>query len=258
VYAGHAALALLAKAKRPRVPIALLVPIAFAPDWIEWIADAFGHHDRAISHSLVSVGIGASLTALIYWLTTRQPADAAVVWLTYVSHWPADFITGLKPTWPGGPTVGLHLYAHPMWDALLECALVVACWLAYRRTLAAPTRRRAILLLIPLGLIAMQIAFEAVQYGRVEGRLAPSALDGLRLIGGRNAISSAARTAPSMFSVLAMPAKRVEELMPSNLNALVARTASSNPPRPSPSLPSPHSFCTVRLRTQPRANHGER
>jgi hypothetical protein len=42
----------------------------------------------------------------------------------------------------------------------------------------------------------------------------------LRLIGGRNAISSAARTAPSMFSVLAMPAKRIEELMPSNLNAL--------------------------------------
>jgi len=186
VYAGHAALALLAKAKRPRVPIALLVPIAFAPDWIEWIADALGHHDRAISHSLVSVGIGASLTALIYWLTTRQRADAAIVWLTYVSHWPADFITGLKPTWPGGPMVGLLLYTHPVWDALLECALVVACWLAYRRTLAARTRRRAILLLIPLGLIGMQIAFEAVQYGRVEGRTAPAALNGMRWIGGRN------------------------------------------------------------------------
>jgi membrane-bound metal-dependent hydrolase YbcI (DUF457 family) len=186
VYAGHAALALLAKAKRPRVPIALLVPIAFAPDWIEWIADALGHHDRAISHSLVSVGIGASLTALIYWLTTRQRADASIVWLTYVSHWPADFITGLKPTWPGGPMVGLLLYTHPVWDALLECALVVACWLAYRRTLAARTQRRAILLLIPLGLIGMQIAFEAVQYGRVEGRTAPAALNGMSWIGGRN------------------------------------------------------------------------
>ena len=167
----------------------MLVPIAFAPDWIEWIADALGHHDRAISHSLVSVGIGASLTALIYWLTTRQRADAAIVWLTYVSHWPADFITGLKPTWPGGPMVGLLLYTHPVWDALLECALVVACWLAYRRTLAARTQRRAILLLIPLGLIGMQIAFEAVQYGRVEGRTAPAALNGMRWIGGRNNIS---------------------------------------------------------------------
>jgi membrane-bound metal-dependent hydrolase YbcI (DUF457 family) len=169
VYTGHAALALLAKAKRPRVPIALLVPIAFAPDWIEWIADAFGHHNRAISHSLVSVGLGASLAALIYWITTRQSADAAVVGLTYVSHWPADFITGLKPTWPGGPMVGLRLYTHPVWDVLLESALVVACWLPYRHSLAAPTRRRAILQLIPLGLIGMQIGFEALQHGRAGG-----------------------------------------------------------------------------------------
>ena len=189
MYAGHAAIATFVKGRRPRISIALLVPVAFAPDWIEWIADALGHHDRAISHSLVSVGIGASLTALIYWLTTRQRADASIVWLTYVSHWPADFITGLKPTWPGGPMVGLLLYTHPVWDALLECALVVACWLAYRRTLAARTRRRAILLLIPLGLIGMQIAFEAVQYGRVEGRTAPAALNGMRWIGGRNNIS---------------------------------------------------------------------
>jgi len=170
VYTGHAALALLAKAKRPGIPIALLVPIAFAPDWIEWIADAFGQHDRAISHSLVSVGIGASVAALIYWLVTRQRADAAVVWLTYASHWPADFITGLKPTWPGGPMVGLLLYTHPVWDALLECALVLIGWLAYRRSLAAPIRRRAVLMLIPLGLIGMQIVFEAMQqHGRVGG-----------------------------------------------------------------------------------------
>ncbi len=28
----------------------------------------------------------------------------------------SDFITGYKPTWPGGPTVGLGVYAHPWWD----------------------------------------------------------------------------------------------------------------------------------------------
>lgn len=169
MYAGHAALALYAKAKRPRVPIALLVPIAFGPDWIQLIADALGHYDRAISHSLVSVGIGATLAAAIYWITTRRSADAAAVWLTYVSHWPADFITGIKPTWPGGPMVGLLLYTHPVWDALLESVVVVLCWLAYRQSLAGPTRRRAVLLLIPLGLIGMQIGFEAILYGKVEG-----------------------------------------------------------------------------------------
>ena len=163
MYAGHAALALLAKAKRPRIAIALLVPVAYAPDWIEWVADALGHHNREISHSLVSVAIGASVVALVYWLATHAWPDAAVLWLVYASHWPADYITGLKPTWPGGPMVGILLYTRPVLDAWLESALVVACWLAYRHSLRAPVRRRAMLVLIPLGLIAMQLVFEATQ-----------------------------------------------------------------------------------------------
>jgi membrane-bound metal-dependent hydrolase YbcI (DUF457 family) len=163
VYAGHAALALLAKAKRPQIAIALLVPIAFAPDWLEWFADALGHHNRELSHSIVSVGIGASVVALVYWLATRVAADAAVVWLVYVSHWPADYVTGLKPTWPGGPMVGLLLYTRPALDVLLESALIVACWLAYRRSLPPPTRRRVMVVFVPLGLIAMQLGFEATQ-----------------------------------------------------------------------------------------------
>jgi len=163
VFAGHAALALFAKANRPRVALALLVPVAFAPDVIELVADALGHHNREISHSLVSVGIGATVVALVYWLVNRAAADAAVVWLTYVSHWPADYITGLKPTWPGGPMAGLLLYTRPTADACLESALVVLSWLAYRQSLPAATRRRSILLLVPLGLIAMQVAFNRMQ-----------------------------------------------------------------------------------------------
>ncbi|HEX4682648.1 MAG TPA: hypothetical protein VH277_08075 [Gemmatimonadaceae bacterium] len=159
MYAGHAALAALAKGRRPRIPIALLVPIAFAPDWIEWIADAFGYHDRMLSHSLVSVGIGSTVVGLIYWGVTRQPGDAGVVWLTYVSHWPADFITGMKPTWPGGPQVGLMLYGHPLGDAAVESVLVVICWLVYRASLPEPSRSRAIVWLGPLGLIGMQLVF---------------------------------------------------------------------------------------------------
>jgi len=162
LYAGHAALATLAKGARPRVPIALLVPVAFAPDWIEWFFDAIGHRNREISHSLVSVAIGASLVALVYLLATRQRLDAAAVWLTYVSHWPADYITGLKPTWPGGPTVGLYLYARPFQEFCVEAVVIIVCWFAYRRSLPLPARNRAVGLLIPIGLISMQIAFLAV------------------------------------------------------------------------------------------------
>lgn len=163
MYVGHAALAMLAKAKRPRLAMALLVPVAFAPDWLKWIFEEMGHANREISHSLVSVGAGATLVALCYFAWTRAAGDAAVLWLVYASHWPADYITGIKPTWPGGPEVGLLLYAHPIADIILESVLAVACWLWYRRSLPAVARQRAIAVLIPLGLIGMQIIFEAIQ-----------------------------------------------------------------------------------------------
>jgi membrane-bound metal-dependent hydrolase YbcI (DUF457 family) len=163
LFAGHAALALLVKGMRPRVSLALLVPVAFAPDVVEWIAYGLGYYNREISHSLVSVGIAATVVALIYYLATRVAPGAIAVWLTYVSHWPADFITGRKPTWPGGPTVGLMLYSHAPVDALVESLLVVLCWLAYRRLLPEADRRRAGSIAVPFGLIAMQIAFDSIQ-----------------------------------------------------------------------------------------------
>jgi membrane-bound metal-dependent hydrolase YbcI (DUF457 family) len=163
VYVGHAALALLARSKRPRIAIALLIPVAFAPDWLKWIFEEAGHANREISHSLVSVGLGATLVALCYYLWSKSSSDSLMLWLVYASHWPADFITGLKPTWPGGPTVGLLLYAHPIGDIVLESVLVVVCWLAYRGSLAPVARQRMMGFLIPLGLIGMQIVFEAIQ-----------------------------------------------------------------------------------------------
>jgi multisubunit Na+/H+ antiporter MnhB subunit len=153
---------MLAKSARPRIPIALLVPVAFAPDWIEWVFDAAGHRNREISHSLVSVGIGATLVALAYFIATRQRVDAFAVWLTYVSHWPADFITGLKPTWPGGPTVGLFMYGRPYTEFVIEAVVIVSCWFAYRRSLPVAARDRRLGLLVPVGLIAMQLAFLAI------------------------------------------------------------------------------------------------
>lgn len=163
MYVGHAAIAALLKGKRPRVPIALLVPIAFAPDWIDSFSHVVHHPNAIISHSLVSVAIGATLCGLLYGLVSRSFADGLVVWLAYASHWVADLVTGIKPTWAGGPMIGLGLYAHPVWDFVIESVLVVACWLVYQRSLPSASRRRSIGLLIPLGLIGMQVVFEALQ-----------------------------------------------------------------------------------------------
>lgn len=167
MFAGHAALALLAKTARPRIPIAVLLPVAFAPDILESLFDLLGYHNRVLSHSLVSVGLGATIVALIYLLATHAKPEALVLWLTYLSHWPADFITGDKPTWPGGPTIGLHLYSLPIADAVLECAIVVICWLVYRRamtrSLSSASPRCTPTILIPAGLIIAQIVFDIIQ-----------------------------------------------------------------------------------------------
>jgi membrane-bound metal-dependent hydrolase YbcI (DUF457 family) len=162
VYAGHAAIALLVKGVRPRIPLAVLVPVAFAPDWIEWILDSLGYTNRVLSHSLVSVGLGAVLAGLLYWVWRRQPGDAVAVALTYASHWAADFITGIKPTWPGGPSVGLLLYANPVADIALESAVILLCAAVYSRSLPPTVRRRPIVLLVPAGLIAIQIGSVAI------------------------------------------------------------------------------------------------
>jgi len=163
VYVGHAAIAALLKGKRPSVPIALLVPVAFAPDWIDSFSHVFHNANNELSHSLPSVAIGASLCGLLYWLWSKNAGDALVVWIAYASHWPADYITGIKPTWPTGPMVGLGLYSRPVWDFLIESAFVVVCWLVYRKSLPAESRRRSIGLLIPIGLIGMQVVFETLQ-----------------------------------------------------------------------------------------------
>ena len=163
MYAGHAAIATLASGRRPRIPLVWLVPVAFGPDWVEWTLDLLGQPNRALSHSILAVLLGGALAGLAYAARSRRWDDAGVVALTWLSHWPADFITGRKPTWPGGPTVGLMLYDHLGYDAALEALLVFACWLVYRKSLPESSRRSWLVWLMPIGLIAMQAFFRAIQ-----------------------------------------------------------------------------------------------
>jgi hypothetical protein len=130
---GHAGVALAAKRFSPRVPLWLLLCAAYGPDGVEMIFRAFGNYNTEISHSLVSVGLCATLVAGAYAARTRDLSGAAALWLTYALHWPADFITGHKPTWPGGPEVGLDLYTHRKLVWLVDLAAFAAGWMIYRR-----------------------------------------------------------------------------------------------------------------------------
>jgi hypothetical protein len=142
--------------------MAVILPVAWGPDWVEWFFSLLHHENRMLSHSLVSVGMAATLATLIYFGFTRRALDALVVGLTYASHWPADYITGIKPTWPGGPMVGLLLYSHPLQDFLLESSLIIVCSWVYWQSLPPSSRKRAAAMLIPLGLIGFEALFQAM------------------------------------------------------------------------------------------------
>lgn len=164
MYAGHAGLALYVKAKRPRIPLSLLMLAAFGPDWIEWLLGAKGRESpeaQFASHSIPAVIIGALVMATAYFVGRRdRPGrrEALAIGLLYLSHWVVDFITGVKPTWAGGPMVGLKLYDLPVADFALEAVVVIVCSTIYLRSLQRPLRRFEAAL-PAIGLLAVQLLF---------------------------------------------------------------------------------------------------
>ncbi len=163
MYAGHAAIATLVKGKRPQLSLALLVPVAYGPDWVDMFTHVVHRPSPELSHSLVSVGFCAIMVTLCVVPFLDSAADALIVGGTYASHWVLDLLTGLKPTWPGGPSIGLQFYSHMYRDFVVESALVAACWLVYRSSLRADVRNAVAAYLMPLGLIVLQAAFTFVR-----------------------------------------------------------------------------------------------
>jgi len=168
VFIGHTAFALAAKRARPSIPLAALIAVTYAPDVIEitllalwrWakMPAAFG------SHSIPSVALGAAVVGAAYWIWRRDSLGAALLTATYASHWVADLFTGTrKPTWVGGPTLGLELYEHPPVDFALEAFVFLFAWLVFWPAGERRRRPRAIRLGVPVGLLLLQIAFNGAK-----------------------------------------------------------------------------------------------
>ncbi len=143
MYAGHIGFGLGAYSFRKTAPLWLLLLAAQIPDWLDagaCIADInpgpYGIH----THGLVAVGGAAVICALFAYAVTRDVVAALIVAVVVVSHWGLDLFTGVKPTWPGGPVLGLQLYSRPLIDVALETATILAGWLLYRRTLPERVR----------------------------------------------------------------------------------------------------------------------
>lgn len=160
MYAGHLGFALGAYSYRRTIPLWLILIAAQLPDWLDagmCVADVNRGYYGLYTHGFVAVGLGAVAFGVLAWLLARDVAGALIVAGVVVSHYALDYVTGLKPTWSGGPIVGLDLYARPAADLAVETAVVVAGWLLYRRTLPRAVRNDGMVYATLFALIALQL-----------------------------------------------------------------------------------------------------
>ena len=136
MYVGHVGAALAAKRAAPAAALSTLVVASYLPDWTDAALCVSGtYHDTQIySHSIPAVAVLATVAAASQARRGRGRLVAAVVACVVISHVLLDYITGIKPTWPGGPSVGLELYAHPLIDFIIEATVITLGWLLYRAT----------------------------------------------------------------------------------------------------------------------------
>ncbi|MDQ6887080.1 MAG: metal-dependent hydrolase [Gemmatimonadota bacterium] len=163
--AGHVGLALGAKRIRPRAPLAALVGASLAPDVLEGVLRLGGASYAAAtmgSHSIPAAAIVALVLAAFARAAFRDLRTAILVAALVGSHLLADYLTGLKPAWPGGPLLGWRLYLHPLVDFAVEGGTVVTGWALYRETLPERARKSVLLGGMLLLLLGEQAAFDSL------------------------------------------------------------------------------------------------
>jgi len=176
MYVGHLGFALGAKGMRRTVPLWLLVLATQACDWGDALLLVVAPHlrDRASemwTHSIPAVLVLALAFGLAYLLVKRDAAGAALLGGVVISHVLADYLTGLKPTWPGGPMIGLGLYGHPRWDVAIEALVIVVGWLVYMRVVPRErTSLRAAWVMLGTLVVLQILAGAAFEYEVNGGR----------------------------------------------------------------------------------------
>jgi hypothetical protein len=160
MYAGHLGFALGTYSFRRTIPLWLLLVAAQLPDWFD-AGMCIANQDRGpyglYTHGFYVIA-GASLAAAaFYTIFRRDTVGGFVIGFTVVSHYALDYLTGQKPTWPGGPIIGLQLYNRPVIDLVLEGATILIGWFLYRRTLPRDVRNDGMVYAILFALLALQI-----------------------------------------------------------------------------------------------------
>jgi hypothetical protein len=150
---------------RRSVPLWLLIVATQLPDWADatlCIAGVRSTVPGLYSHSLVAVGVLAAAAALFGAASLRDSRGGLLVGVVVASHALGDYFTGSKPTWSGGPTVGLLLYDRPALDFILEAAIVTAGWLLYQRSFPDDRRYSRDSVALLAALLVIQAAADIV------------------------------------------------------------------------------------------------
>ena len=135
MYMGHYAIALGARRWMHTLPLAWLLFASIEPD----MHDVVGNIIPALSigpdtHTLVGVICSAAVVALLTAMMFRSASLAWGAGLLVLSHVAVDYLTSRLPLWRHGPVIGLHLYALPWADFLLESLTIVVGLAIYARS----------------------------------------------------------------------------------------------------------------------------
>jgi membrane-bound metal-dependent hydrolase YbcI (DUF457 family) len=156
VFIGHFALGFAAKRIAPRTSLGTLLAAPELADILfplfvvlGWEKVAFASaaspflsitlDQYPISHSLLALIGWGIVFALLYRWRTGYGRGAVVLALLVVSHWVLDFVTHRPdmPLYPGGPKVGLELWASVPGTLVVEGLLFVAGVAIYARATRA-------------------------------------------------------------------------------------------------------------------------
>ncbi len=177
MFIGHIALGFAAKRVAPKTSLATLVAGAEFADILFPVLVLFGWESAGfvsgtnpflalsldrypISHSLLALIAWGVVCALLYRWRRSYARGALAVGALVVSHWVLDYVTHRPdmPLWPGGPKVGLELWASVPGTIVVE-GLMFACgvWLY-----ASATRSRDAVGRVGLwGLVALLVLLYA-------------------------------------------------------------------------------------------------
>lgn len=161
MYAGHFGIALAGKGLRARVPLWMFIGAAFSFDLCNLALELAGVEGRLVAWAGTAVGAVpvAAAVGVAFWAARGDERGAALLALFALLHVPIDLLTNKTALWPQGPRVGFMLYHHELLDLAVESVIVMAGWALYRRTLPPGARASWKAWAMPVGLVALQVAF---------------------------------------------------------------------------------------------------